>query len=326
MSYNHNSNESKIRRRKISSSNSSNVKLNKHVENIENTEYTQRFDKSYKEEINKRKKDEFKRSNRDRNNKENDFEEIEEKIYYRKRNKKRVKRKNLTKKAIKTLAVLLALLCVMSSVVVAFALKGAPVLTKDMIYSSYKTADVVDINEIPDNLKNAIIATEDRRFYEHNGAEIRSLARSLLNNIFKSSTQGGSTIDMQVSKNLLTSDERSMTRKIKDIYNALQMNKIMTKDEILSAYLNNIYFGKSSYGVAQAAKTYFGKDVRNLDLAQCAMLAGITNNPARYMQHDEAKRRQKTILYNMYDQGYISHSDYIKAVNDPTPFKSEIAK
>ena len=102
------------------------------------------------------------------------------------------------------------------------------------------------------------------------------------------------------------------------------MNKVMTKDEILGTYLNNIYFGKASYGVADAAKTYFNKDVRDLNLAQCAMLAGITNNPARYMQHDEAKRRQKVVLKHMYDLGYIDNDQYMDALNDPTPFKSEI--
>ena len=139
------------------------------------------------------------------------------------------------------------------------------------------------------------------------------------------STQGGSTIDMQVSKNLLTSEDRTIKRKIRDMYNAMKMNKIMTKDEILGAYLNNIYFGKGSYGVADAAKTYFGKNVQDLNLGECAMLAGITNNPARFMQHDEAKRRQKVVLKHMYEQGYINYEQYIKAKNDPTPFKSEIA-
>ena len=105
----------------------------------------------------------------------------------------------------------------------------------------------------------------------------------------------------------------------------MKMNKIMTKDEILGAYLNNIYFGKGSYGVADAAKTYFGKNVQDLNLGECAMLAGITNNPARFMQHDEAKRRQKVVLKHMYEQGYINYEQYIKAKNDPTPFKSEIA-
>lgn len=181
------------------------------------------------------------------------------------------------------------------------------------------------MDEIPKDLKNAIIATEDKRFYEHGGVDIRSLTRSVVNNILTDSTQGGSTIDMQVSKNLLTCEDKTMKRKITDMYNAMQMNKIMTKDEILGAYLNNIYFGKGSYGVANAARTYFGKDVRDLNLAQCAMLAGITNNPAKFMQHDAAKRRQAVVLNNMYKQGYITNEQYKDALSDPTPFKSEIA-
>ncbi|MEG0855522.1 MAG: biosynthetic peptidoglycan transglycosylase [Terrisporobacter sp.] len=302
MSYSDNS-ENKIRRKKVSSSNSH---KRQERSNIENSAYNKQLNRG---------------SNRAN---KKDFDEIEKEIYYRKKRRKSKKRNNIFKNCLKSILALIVILSVISGVVVAVSLKGSPILNKEMIYANYKTTNIVDINEIPDDLKNAIVATEDKRFYGHNGVEVRSLIRSAISNIFNASTQGGSTIDMQVSKNLLTNDEKSIKRKIKDIYNAMQMNKIMTKDEILSAYLNNIYFGKSSYGVAQAAQTYFGQDVRTLNLAQCALLSGITNNPARYMQHDEAKRRQKTILSNMYEQGYIDHSEYIRAVNDPTPFKSEI--
>ena len=302
-------NENRIRRRKVSSNNSHKNQLRQN-QRLENTSYTKTLDR--------REKTKQKNTN--------EFDEIEKKIFYKKRSKRRARRNKIVKFSIKSFAILFAITCILSSVVVAFSLSGTPKVTKELLESNYINSDIVDINEIPDNLKNAIIATEDRRFYKHNGVEIKSLVRSVINNIFTSSIQGGSTIDMQVSKNLLTSDDKSVKRKIRDIYNAMQMNKVMTKDEILSAYLNNIYFGKSSYGVLKASRAYFGEDVRNLNLAQCAMLAGITNNPARYMQHDEAKRRQKTILYNMYDQGYITYNDYIKAVDDPTPFKSEIAK
>ena len=224
-----------------------------------------------------------------------DFE-LEKEIFYKKRDKKRQKRYIIIKKCLTILLMLTFVGSMFASILASVALKGAPDVTKDLIYSNYISKNVVPIDEIPDDLKHAIVATEDRRFYEHKGVDYRSLARSLVHNILSDSTQGGSTIDMQVSKNLLTNDDKTMKRKFRDIYNAIQMNKIMTKDEILSAYLNNIYFGKGSYGVADAAKTYFGKDVRDLNLSECAMLAGITNNPARYMQHDEAKRRQKVVL------------------------------
>ena len=302
MSYS-NSGDNKIRRRKISSSNC-------HRNTVENdvvsSKYTQQSNIISRNKI------------------EEDFE-LEKELFYRKRDKKRIKRNNLMKKCLSLLLMLIFVGSICASVVVATSLKGAPDVTKDLIYSNYISQNVVAVDEIPSDFKNAIIATEDKRFYEHKGVDFRSLMRSVVNNILSDSTQGGSTIDMQVSKNLLTSEDRTIKRKIRDMYNAMKMNKIMTKDEILEAYLNNIYFGKGSYGVADAAKTYFGKNVQDLNLGECAMLAGITNNPARFMQHDEAKRRQKVVLKHMYEQGYINYEQYIKAINDPTPFKSEIA-
>ena len=302
MSYS-NSGDNKIRRRKISSSN---CHRNLVEDNVVSSKYTQQ-------------------SNIISRNKIEEYFELEKELFYRKRDKKRIKRNNLMKKCLSLLLMLIFVGSICASVVVATSLKGVPDVTKDLIYSNYISQNVVAVDEIPSDLKNAIIATEDKRFYEHKGVDFRSLMRSVVNNILSDSTQGGSTIDMQVSKNLLTSEDRTIKRKIRDMYNAMKMNKIMTKDEILGAYLNNIYFGKGSYGVADAAKTYFGKTVQDLNLGECAMLAGITNNPARFMQHDEAKRRQKVVLKHMYEQGYINYEQYIKAKNDPTPFKSEIA-
>lgn len=292
----------KIRRKKISSSNLENIPQRNNRTNYVN-----------KEEVNK-----INRKQIDEN-----FQ-LEKEIFYKKRDRKRQKRYLIIKKCLTILLMLTFIGSIFASVLVASSIKGAPDVTRELIYNNYISKNIVPIDEIPDNLKNAIVATEDKRFYKHKGVDYRSLTRSVVNNILSDSTQGGSTIDMQVSKNLLTSEEKTMTRKIRDMYNAVQMNKVMTKDEILGAYLNNIYFGKASYGVADAAKTYFGKDVRDLNLGECAMLAGITNNPAKYMQHDEAKRRQKVVLKHMYDQGYITEDEYRDAVINPTPFKSEI--
>jgi len=102
------------------------------------------------------------------------------------------------------------------------------------------------------------------------------------------------------------------------------MDKFMTKDEILCTYLNNVYFGRSSYGVGKAAKEYFGKDVEDLTLAQCAMLVGITNNPGKYKEHREAKKRQEVILYKMKQLGYIDEEQYSQAISEDVPFISEI--
>lgn len=296
------SNDNKIRRKKVSSSSLNKIQSQDNTMSVKN-----------KQEVNKI----------NRKNIDEDFK-LEKEIFYKKRDKRRKKRNFIIKKCLTILVMLTFIGSIFASLLVAVSLKGAPEITKDLIYSSYISRNIVPINEIPDDLKNAIVATEDKRFYKHEGVDYRSLARSVVNNILSDTTQGGSTIDMQVSKNLLTSEDRTMKRKIRDIYNAMQINKIMTKDEILGVYLNNIYFGKASYGVADASKTYFGKDVRDLNLGECAMLAGITNNPAKYMQHDEAKRRQKVVLNHMYEQGYITYDEYREAVKDPTPFKSEI--
>ncbi len=196
-------------------------------------------------------------------------------------------------------------------------------LTKNMVMASYINKDPIPINEVPKNLKNAFVSIEDERFYEHGGIDIKSMIRAVISTA-TGNTQGGSTIDMQVSKILLTSSEKTMKRKMMDIRNAIAMNKVMTKDEILEAYVNNAYFGKSTYGVKNGAELYFKKDVRKLDLSQCSMLAGITNNPSRFSEYNEARKRQKAILRKMYELGYINERDMKDAIFRDVPFKSEI--
>lgn len=248
----------------------------------------------------------------------------------RRAEKKRKAKKEKNIKILKSLLVAILVVIVIASTVgsaiVFSVVKDAPKVTKELLKSNYISSETVSIDEIPINLRNAIVAIEDERFYKHNGVDIISLGRSVLHNLFTETTQGGSTIDMQVSKNLLTSEEKTIQRKIIDMYNAIQMNKIMSKDEILEAYLNNIYLGRSSYGVAKGAKVFFGKNVSDLSLAESAMLVGITNNPARYMEHSQAKKRQETVLYKMYELGYITESEYKKAKRDPVPFISEIGQ
>ena len=242
------------------------------------------------------------------------------------------KRKKAKKKMrFKLLNVFLSILLIASigisaigSLVVISSLKDTKVINKEILRESYISSEVVPDMEIPKYLKEALVSIEDERFYEHQGVDIISLTRSVLHNIFSDTIQGGSTIEMQISKNLLTSEDKTITRKIKDMYYATQMDKFMTKDEILCTYLNNVYFGKSAYGVGKASKVYFGKDVQDLTLAQSAMLVGITNSPAKYKEHREAKKRQEVILYKMKELGYIDEDEYIQAINEDVPFKSEI--
>ncbi len=190
--------------------------------------------------------------------------------------------------------------------------------------SHYVASNIASSSEIPQYLKDAIVSIEDERFYSHNGVDVISLGRAVLHNVFYDTTQGGSTIDMQVSKNLLTTLDQTYERKFKDIYNSIKMNQSMTKDEILTTYLNNIYLGKSAYGVKDGAFVYFGKDLSELSLAECALLAGITNNPIKYKEFNQAKSRQEVILMKMHELGYISDEEYRDARREDILFKSEI--
>lgn len=203
---------------------------------------------------------------------------------------------------------------------------GMPEVTKKMVQENYISTSPVSIKDMPKDLRNAIVSIEDERFYKHSGVDIQALVRSLIHNITTDSRQGGSTLEMQLSKNLLTSSEVSINRKIKDIYNAYGMDKVMSKDEVLEAYLNNIYFGKNAYGVEAGAQLYFGKHVKDLNLAECAMLVGITNNPGIYSNYSAAKGRQKVILRKMLELKYINQNQYNEALATEVYFKSEIDK
>ena len=310
-------NENKIRRRKVSSTNLKNTNNNRNtIKNSNNTKNKSKNSRNNKKESSvqdiKRKQEEKEQF------------ELEREIYYRKKKIKRKKRLKLITRLASLCLILLVIGGICFSAFAISAIQGAPKVTKELIRENYISSEVVSGDKIPDDLKHAVVAMEDRRFYKHNGVDFKSIARAALNNLVTSSTQGGSTIDMQVSKNLLTSEDKTYKRKVRDMYNAIQMNKIMTKDEILTTYLNNIYLGRSAYGVAKGAKVYFNKDVSDLNLAQCAMLAGITNNPFVFREHDQAKARQILVLNDMLEQGYITQDEYQEAVDDLTLFASEI--
>ena len=149
--------------------------------------------------------------------------------------------------------------------------------------------EYVSIEDIPLNLQNAVVSIEDERFYNHNGVDIKGLLRAVVINLVSSSSPGGSTINMQVSKNLLTSTDKSIARKIKDIYYAYEMDKALEKSEILELYLNSMGLGRGAEGVQAGARVYFNKDVKDLTLEECAMLAGITKHPVKYSVYTTAK-------------------------------------
>lgn len=149
--------------------------------------------------------------------------------------------------------------------------------------------EYISIDEIPQHLQNAVVSIEDERFYEHKGVDIKGLLRAFVVNIISDSSPGGSTINMQVSKNLLTSTDKSIARKIKDIYYAYEMDRELSKEEILELYLNSMGLGRGAEGVQAGARVYFNKEAKDLTLAECAMLAGITKHPVRYSVYKTSK-------------------------------------
>ena len=142
--------------------------------------------------------------------------------------------------------------------------------------------ELVQYTDIPQDLINAFVAIEDKRFWSHNGVDWRRTASGVLRMFTGQSIQGGSTIDQQLIKNLTTHDDVTVTRKIQEIFTALELENNYSKEVILTLYLNRIYMGNGCEGVQAASKFYFGKDVWDLNLAECASLAGITNNPSLY--------------------------------------------
>lgn len=171
----------------------------------------------------------------------------------------------------------------------------------------------VSINDIPKNLQNAFVAVEDNRFYDHAGIDPRGIIRAVWANIRgRTVTEGGSTITQQLAKNAYLTQDRTLKRKIQEVFLALQLERQYTKQEILELYMNQIYFGQGAYGVQAAARTYFGKDVKDLTLNECAMLAGIPKSPNYYSplnSLEAAKQRKAVVLDQMAKYGYISDSE-----------------
>lgn len=187
--------------------------------------------------------------------------------------------------------------------------------------------DIITLEEMPDNLQNAIIAIEDERFYEHGGIDIRGIARAVWTGITTGSfSEGASTITQQLIKNSVFTEwtqENSFkdrfSRKIQEQYLALQLEDRNSKEEILEDYLNTINLGSGCYGVQSAARRYYGKDAEDLSLAECAVLAAIPQNPSRYnpiANPEENRTRQQIILQYMQEQGYITQAEKDEAMKE----------
>lgn len=186
----------------------------------------------------------------------------------------------------------------------------------------------VDYEDIPIYMEYAAVAIEDARFYTHKGVDWYRTVGAFVNMfVGMKNTFGGSTITQQLIKNLTEYDDVTVQRKLLEIFSALEFEKKYTKEEIMTWYLNEIYLGGQCYGVRTAAQRYFAKDVSELTLAECACIIGITNNPSMYDPYisdttrEANKTRQETILWEMYDQGYITYEEYIDAVNEELVFQ-----
>jgi penicillin-binding protein 1A len=182
------------------------------------------------------------------------------------------------------------------------------------------------LSEMPDFLPKAFLAAEDSSFYQHEGVDPMAIFRAFLKNMQHGTVkQGGSTITQQIVKRLLLTPEKSLKRKIKEAILAYRLERYLTKDEILTIYLNQIYLGSKAYGVEAAARTYFGVHVGQLTLAQAAILAGLPQAPSRYSplhDFDAAKARQKYVLSRMLELGWINQEAHDSAVNEKLSFKS----
>ncbi len=184
----------------------------------------------------------------------------------------------------------------------------------------------VTLDEIPKYLQRAVVAIEDKRFDTHKGVDWRGIGRAIKSTLTGADVQGGSSITQQMIKNVTGDNQNTVKRKVVEIFRALAFEETHSKDEVMEIYLNYIYLGESCYGVKTASKMYFGKDVSDLTLAECASLAGITNNPSQYdplisdWTRSQNRKRQLIILKEMLDQGMISEGLYNAARNEEVVF------
>lgn len=177
---------------------------------------------------------------------------------------------------------------------------------------------LVRFADIPDNMKHAVLAIEDYRFYEHGGVDFVGILRAGVADLMHGgASQGASTITMQVARNFFLSSEKTYTRKIYEMLLAYKIESALSKDQILELYMNQIYLGQRAYGFASAAQVYFGKNLKDITLAQAAMLAGLPKAPSAYnpvVNPKRAKVRQEYILKRMMDLGYITQEQYTEAI------------
>jgi 1A family penicillin-binding protein len=195
------------------------------------------------------------------------------------------------------------------------------------LYDS-KDVDYIEYNKLPEMVVQSFVAIEDKDFFKHHGFSIKAIARAAYAMIKNEGeiTQGGSTITQQLAKNVFLTQEQSMNRKIEEIFIALKLENMYSKEQIFEFYVNNIYFGNSAYGIEAASKKYFSKDINDLDLSQISFLAAIPNNPEYYnplKNENNTIQRRNLILLNMKDSNFITDEQYNTAVSEQIVLNSE---
>jgi penicillin-binding protein 1A len=189
-----------------------------------------------------------------------------------------------------------------------------------------------DIDSLPSYLTNALIATEDRKFYHHWGVDLERVGKAAIKDVFTFSKEGASTITQQLAKNLYDLKSRHETifetgiRKVREWISAVQIEKTFTKNEILQMYLNVSYFGRSAYGIESASRIYFDKDAKDLTLPEAALFVAMLRSPEYYdpiRHYDNAIRRRNLVMHNMVETGYLSEAEYDKLKNEPIRLASD---
>ena len=196
-----------------------------------------------------------------------------------------------------------------------------------LIYEfSVEKRQMVDLDEIPVDIQNAVISMEDRNFFNHAGFSTKAIVRALINDVvLGKAAQGGSTVTQQLSRGVFLTKEKKIIRKIREIFLSVQIEALFSKQEILKLYLNEIYLGEGAYGVKAAAKKYFDKDLNELTLGESAMLVGIIPLPSRYnpfASPEMAKTRRALVLNSMVETGFITPQEAAAAKEEPLPKRS----
>lgn len=199
----------------------------------------------------------------------------------------------------------------------------------NLLYKIYKNENrtIIPLSQIPQNIRFATLAAEDAEFYNHPGFSIRGITRAIVRDIKTGSLQGGSTITQQLVKNVLLSPEKTVTRKIKELILSIEAEAIYSKDEIFEMYLNEVSYGGTAYGIQEASESYFGKEVRDLSLAEASLLAGLPKSPTTFSPFgsnpDYSFERQKEVLRLMVINKFITQEQADQAMNEKITFASQ---